>query len=125
MSDLAFILFTIIIIGLVISGILFVLFGEVTVRRLRKNQQTKDALGVEFVSGADTVNVAVALSLPLSLYNRLFRRKNLYFTNADADKICAFTSRLDRFIARLFFWSYFITVLALISAVILYSFKII
>ena len=125
MSDFSYILFTIIIIGLIISGILFVLFGEVTVRRLRKNQQTKDVLGVEFVSGADTVNVAIALSLPLSLYNRLFRRKNLYFTNADAVKIYAFTNRFDRFMARLFFWSYLTTVLAIISTVVLYSFKVI
>lgn len=125
MSYLSFILFTFIIVGLIISGFLFVVFSDVTVRRLRNHQETKDVLGVEFATGADTVNVAVALSLPRPLYNKLFRRKNQYFTNADAEKISAFTSVVDRLIARLFFWSYFATVLTILTAVTLYSFKII
>ncbi len=46
-----------------IGCILFVIFGLVTVRKLRKNPETKHALGIEFASGWDILNVAGALSL--------------------------------------------------------------
>jgi len=46
------------------SAILYVVFGQVTVRKLIKNPETKHELGVEFVSGWDIVNVAQALSIP-------------------------------------------------------------
>ena len=46
----------------VVSGILFVVFGEVTVRRLRKDPATRRYLGFEFCSGWDIVNAGVALS---------------------------------------------------------------
>jgi hypothetical protein len=42
--------------GIMGSGILFVYFGQKTMRKLRKNPKTKH-LGIEFVSGYDTVNV--------------------------------------------------------------------
>jgi len=41
-----------------IAGFLFVLFGQITVRKLRKNPATKNELGVEFLSGWDIINVA-------------------------------------------------------------------
>ncbi len=34
-----------------VSAILFVIFWQVTVRKLRKSPETKQALGVEFASG--------------------------------------------------------------------------
>ncbi len=34
-----------------IACILFVIFGQVTVRKLRKNPEKKQALGIEFVGG--------------------------------------------------------------------------
>ena len=125
MSNLSFILFTFVIVGLLASGFLFVLFSQVTVRRLRKQQETKDVLGVEFASGANTVNVAIALSLPRPIYNKLFRRKTQFFANADAETIYAYTTNMDRIIARLFFWFYLATVLMIIIMVTLSSFKII
>ncbi len=41
----------IIIILTFITCILFVLFGQITVRKLRKNPETKNHLGVQFVHG--------------------------------------------------------------------------
>ena len=51
----------------IFACIFFVLFGQITVRKLRKNEKTKDALGLEFTSGWDILNVAQALSLPKKL----------------------------------------------------------
>ena len=47
-----------------IACILYVIFGQVTVQKLRKNPETRDKLGFEFVSGWDIIKVAQALSLP-------------------------------------------------------------
>ena len=40
-------------------------------RKLRKHPETKDVLGVEFVSGWDSFNVAQALALPQFIINKL------------------------------------------------------
>jgi len=50
--------------------VFFILFGQITVRKLRKNPDTKERLGIEFISGWDIINVAQALSIP-----RAWRRK--------------------------------------------------
>ena len=54
----------ILIMSSIISGILYVVFGQMTVRKLRKNPKTKDILGLEVISGWDIINVAQAFSLP-------------------------------------------------------------
>ena len=41
---------------ILISMVLYVIFGQVTVRKLRKNPETKHELGVEFASGWDIFN---------------------------------------------------------------------
>jgi len=43
-----------------VAWILFIIFGQVTVRKLRKNPETKHELGIEFASGWDIFNVASA-----------------------------------------------------------------
>ena len=54
----------ILIIASIIAGILFVAFGQITVRKLRKKPKTKDSLGLEFISGWDIINVAQVFSFP-------------------------------------------------------------
>ena len=49
-----------------VTCILYVLFGQITVRKLRNNPKTKDALGLEYASGWDIINVAQALAFPRS-----------------------------------------------------------
>jgi branched-subunit amino acid permease len=83
--------------GLIGSGILFVFFGQKTMRKLRKNPKTKHSLGIEFVSGYDTVNVMAALTFP-KLTNKL---KNSPFSafDADAELVKRYTTRFDRIVA--------------------------
>ncbi|MCP4489780.1 MAG: hypothetical protein GY820_21055 [Gammaproteobacteria bacterium] len=87
---------------MLISAILYVLFGQITVRKLRKNIDTKDALGIEFASGWDIINVAQALTIPGWLSKRLMQSSLSAFA-ADASIIKAHTNRFDRFLARLFY----------------------
>jgi len=87
---------------MLIAMILFVLFGQITVRKLRKNPNTKYDLGMEFVSGLDVINVAQALTLPRGII-RKFKKTPLSALYADADLLYKHTSRFDRILARLFF----------------------
>ncbi|WP_236701395.1 hypothetical protein [Thalassomonas viridans] len=63
MTDRAIIVAILILLS-VIKGIFFVLFEQITVRKLRKNPKTKDVLGLEFMSGWDILNTAQALAMP-------------------------------------------------------------
>ena len=94
------IVFFIIMICLFISMKLFVFFGEYTVRKLRKLDDTKDDLGFDPVGGKDIYNVAVALTIPRKL-NRKLRAAPLGDYFADADKIYPYTRLFDRIIARI------------------------
>ncbi len=71
-------------------------------RKLRKNPETKQALGIEFTGGWDILNVAQALSLPAVLEKKL---KNRTF-HAKADLLHKHTKVFDRVLAQMFFWSW-------------------
>ena len=94
------IFFFIIMVCLFISMILFVFFGEYTVRKLRKLNDTKDDLGFDPVGGKDIFNVAVALTIPRN-WNRKLRSTPLGDYFADADKILPHTKLFDRIVARM------------------------
>ena len=87
---------------LLIAMILFVIFGQITVRKLRKNPETKNALGIEFISGWDILNVANALALPIK-YARWRKKAPLGMLHADADLLYKHTSRFDRILAKVFY----------------------
>ncbi len=108
------------VIGLFIAMILHVVFGQITVRKLRKNPKTKDALGMEFISGWDILNVAGALSRPKWLTRR-FKKSNLSFLAADADILYKHTTLFDRILARIFCWSFYSSAAFLMILVILDS----
>lgn len=124
MSTATFVIFSMFMLGLVLTCILFVVFGDVAVRRLRKITEIKDKLGFEYVNGRDIMNVAMALSIPRKLNQRDINSK-AGFMFADAGSISPYTRKVDRFIAKLFFWSYLITVFTFIVFVILDTLKII
>ncbi|WP_226668695.1 hypothetical protein [Microbulbifer aggregans] len=86
---------------MLITCIFYVLLGQITVKRLRKNTETKDSLGVEFVSGWDILNVAQALSLPRS-WNEKMEKSPASFLNADFRSIEKNTNKLDKIIAKTF-----------------------
>lgn len=96
------------ILATVLTGILFVLFGQITVRKLRKNPKTRDALGLEYVSGWDIINAAQALAFPRSLSKKL-ERSPLSFIYANSLVLIENTSRLDRFLGSLFYWMMIVT----------------
>jgi len=54
-----------------LTAIFYVAFGQVTVKKLRKNPKTKDILGLEYVSGWNIINVAQALAIPRSWSRKL------------------------------------------------------
>jgi hypothetical protein len=108
--DAAF--FAIILIAIIFDCILFVFFGEKTVRKLRKNPATKNALGIEFISEWDIVNVMSALALPRKL-TRKIKNSPLKIFRADTDLLDQYTTRFDRIVARILFASEIITVLAM------------
>lgn len=54
-----------------VSMFMYLIFSQVTMRKLRKHPETKGVLGVEFVSGWDDFNVAQAFALPLFIINKL------------------------------------------------------
>ena len=86
-----------------ISAILYVLFGQITVRKLRKNPETKHELGLEFVGGWDILNVAQALSLPKSAIRKI-KNSRLSFLEANAEVLYQHTNVFDRCLARVFYW---------------------
>ncbi|GGY63284.1 hypothetical protein GCM10007071_07320 [Marinobacter zhanjiangensis] len=94
-----------------LAALLYVIFGQVTVRRLRKNPEVRDKLGMELASGWDILNVAGALSRPHWLSLRL-RKSRLSFTAADERPIYAHTNWFDRFLGRLFFYTWIGSVIA-------------
>lgn len=90
------------------TGILLVLFGQITVRKLRKNPKTKDLLGLEIISGWDIINVAHALWMPdflCEFFDKIKRNKNKEFSNVingDRVLILQHTNRFDRFLGSSF-----------------------
>ena len=101
-----------------ISLILYVLFGQITVRKLRKNPETKRELGVEFASGWDIVNVAEALSMPPSIMQKI-RKGPIGAMYTNSDLLYKNTNWFDRWLARLFYWLFMSSGLSMILLVAL------
>lgn len=86
-----------------IAAIFYLIFGQVTVRKLRKNPQTKNELGIEFVSGWDIINVAQALAMPKMIIRKL-KNSPLSALYADTDLLYKHTNAFDRVLAVIFYW---------------------
>lgn len=110
--------FTIAFVDMLIACILFVAFGQVTVRKLRKKPETRDHLGMEFASGWDILNVAQTLAIPKSWSKRM-ERGPLASLNARSDIIHRHTSRFDKILGCIFFWSFVSSGTLLILLVVL------
>lgn len=87
----------------IIVGALYVVFGQVTVKKLRKNPKTKEALGLEYVSGWDIINVAQTLAFPKS-WSRKLEGGQLSFMHANATVIHENTTKFDRVLGFIFYW---------------------
>ncbi len=97
------VLLLIVLVMFMMSGILFIIFGQVTVRKLRKNPKTKHALGIEFVSGWDILNTAQALAFPRS-WSRKLSKAPLSTLDANADLLFKHTTKFDQILAKIFYW---------------------
>lgn len=115
-DDIAFALFLVASVTMIVALILQVVFGEVTVRRLRKDPETKGKLGIEFVSGLDIVGIAQALSLPRSFALRSSKRP--FSLLPKAELLYAHTTKADRFLARLFYWMLVAAVVLMVTWIV-------
>ena len=97
-------LFVIFLVGCLRSAVLYVVFGQVTVRKLRKNPNTKELLGMEFISGWDIINVAKAFSLPRSWMLKVEKSK-FAFMYANSSTLFENTSIFDRVLGCIFYWT--------------------
>lgn len=104
--------------GGIISLIFYVFFGQITVKRLRKNPETQRCLGVEFASGWDIFNVAQALSLPKFITRKLAESPMAHFY-ANRDILEKNTNILERSLANTFYWMLVFSIASLfISSVV-------
>lgn len=102
------------------SLVLYVVFGQVTVRKLRKNPETKDVLGVEFASGWDIINVAQALAIPRS-WSKKLEHSPLSSLYAKSECLRENTNRFDRVLAAIFYWAFTVSGIGMIVLVALNS----
>ncbi|MFT7186123.1 MAG: hypothetical protein ACI84K_001516 [Pseudohongiellaceae bacterium] len=86
-----------------ITVILYVAFGQLSVRKLRKNPATKAFLGIELASGWDIINVAQALSLPKAWRLKL-KNSSLSSIYANSDVLFEHTNKFDRILGTVFYW---------------------
>ena len=107
MSDREFFV-AILIAASMVSGILYLAFGQITVRKLRNNPKTKDLLGVEYASGWDIINVAQAFSLPRS-WTRKIEKSKFSFMYANATVLYENTTKFDQVLGFVFYWVLTIT----------------
>lgn len=110
------ILFALILVGCILSGILYVAFGQITVRKLRKNPKTKDLLGVEYASGWDIINVAQAFAFPRS-WTKKVENSKFSFMYANATALYENTTKSDQILGCIFYWLLTISGLSIILLV--------
>ncbi|CCN35955.1 exported hypothetical protein [Vibrio nigripulchritudo SO65] len=95
------------------SGICLVILGQVTVKKLRKNSETKSELGLEVMSGFDIINVASALSAPEWMVR--IAENQRYQLGANKRILVKNTNKFDRFLARLTWYSLLTGICLLLS----------
>lgn len=104
-----------------ISMFLYLTFSWVTMRKLRKDPATKEALGVEFASGWDSFNVAQALALPAFITDKL-KQSPISSLYANTDILNLHTSKTDKTVALVFYWFFMASNLFSISVLLLNTF---
>jgi len=105
-----------IIISSMVSGILYVAFGQITVRKLRKNPKTRDFLGVEYASGWDIINVAQAFAFPKAWAKKVENSK-FSFMYANSSELYENTTKFDQILGFVFYWV--LTISGLVSALLI------
>lgn len=96
---------------LLIACVLYVIFGQVTVRPLRKNPKTRESLGLEFISGWDIINVAQALAMPKA-WTETLSKSPIGSIYAERKTLIEHTSKFDQILAFVFYWTLIVSGLA-------------
>ena len=99
------------------AWILYLIFAQITVRKLERNPHIRENMGFEPISGWRILSVAEALAWPKAFFD-LAQRTPLAGLYADADLIRAHTNRLDRALAHLLCWTFFGSGIALLLLVL-------
>ena len=100
-----------------LSIILFAIFGWVTVRKLRKNPETKHELGFEFAYGWDIINVAGALTFPKFVAERCWENAKGFMANPYV--LYKHTTVFDRVLARMFYIPFVVSGTGMITLMVL------
>ncbi|WP_066967515.1 hypothetical protein [Microbulbifer sp. Q7] len=103
-----------------LSCILFVIFGQVTARKLRKKPELNQRLGMEFMSGWNILNIAQALATPQRIH-KILENSPVSFLHADSDLLRKHTNQFDKILAALFFWPFMLSGLSMALLVLLKS----
>lgn len=96
--------------------VLYVVFGQITVKRLRKDPATKQALGLGFASGWDIINVAQAISLPRAITKKL-ESSAISTMYANSAVLRQHTTRAERILAAVFYYVFTLSSLSMIILV--------
>lgn len=116
MNTLESYLFSFGLLGTFLSMILYVLFGQLTVKKLRKDEALKNSLGLELVSGWDIINVAQALAIPRS-WSKKLENSPLSALYAKSECLRENTTRFDRVLAAMFYWLLTLSGISMIALV--------
>lgn len=92
----------------------FALLRLITVRRLLRDPQTRNRLGLDIFPGWQTLNVATTLSWPRAA-GRYFDSRPLAMFRAHSQTVYAHTNLLDRCLARLCYGSQVLIVVLLLA----------
>ncbi|MCP4486333.1 MAG: hypothetical protein GY820_03300 [Gammaproteobacteria bacterium] len=98
MTTIEFILFSTVLGSCFIAMILILVFARVTVRKLKNNPETMDALGLEYISGSNILNVVRVLAMPANRANKV-SQNTMSFLYADAVILRKHTTKFDRILA--------------------------
>jgi hypothetical protein len=101
--------------SMLVAGVMYLVFGQVTVHRLRKNPATRDCLGISWLSGEDIAHVAFAVSIPRRIHQRA-ESGCLGFMVAKSEVVLQHTTRLDRILGWLCYWSIMVYLVLLLSS---------
>ena len=102
------------------SLLVFVIFGQTTVRKLKKIPELRNHLGMEFMSGWNILNIAQALATPRKIHKRL-ENSPVSFLHANSGLLRKHTNRFDQLLAVVFFWPFMFSGLSMAFLVLLKS----
>jgi len=114
-SDFSGILF----VNMILSFILYVIFGFTTVRRLKKQDEAKEKLG-EVIVASEGYNIMASLSYPEFFVKAIERGQEKKGIRVIADKktILENTNMFERCFARFIFWLFNISTMTLLAIAI-------